>query len=339
MNPAAEQAAAAFVSRLEALGWFASLPASAIVAVRSAVAEAVAAGRPLYSGLVSVVVDDAYLREDQAWSALLRQFTAASLGALDLEPAGEERHEDGVRLRYRANGREHVLELPDEVEDAPPAFYAAVNGGLRDAGSPLRFRSLKEMPWGPLPSFVLTTPDAFERAAAEGLLSPRVATDEDFERFAELAEKIMLGEEIFYWVIDRKTLGELKVPRRSRVQQQDGRAQGAGVETILSYEKSGDIILRCAGEAGAAPALPADFVQEEERGEADRVVRTGRCRFEGRAMRWRFDSLTAAPVHVGSVVVERSAESFFEAVASFRLHETTPEIRAVIDSCGQPASD
>lgn len=174
-----------FVDALVACGWFEALPAEALDPVRAEVGRVVKAGGRPWVGLVSVAVDSQYLLDDEPYAALLRQFADASWGALVPSDIEESSRGGLTRLSFTAGGRRFDLDLPSDPDDPPPAFYDAINRALslqassrvlrflprtRSSRSTLRFIELKDLPWGPIPGFALTTVAAFERAVTAGLV-------------------------------------------------------------------------------------------------------------------------------------------------------------------------
>jgi len=328
-----------FLAELERVGWFESLPPEAAASVRVAVTEASAQGLRPYVGLASVVVDSEYLLSDRPYSALLRQFASATHGAFAPEGIEEQVVTDKTLLRFKSRARPYELELPAEADEVPASFFTCVNRALEDLGSPLRFFEVRGLPWRPIPGFCLTTAPVFERAIAEKLLAGEEPseglTDDELEGHARRLEAALLGTETYYWTIDGCSVAELRVPSSYEVQEADARGRGRGFSTILVYAGYGSVTMGCEPRS-ESPVLPRSLEVTEERRSEERLIRVGRTRIAKQEMRWRIDSLEGTGVLVACYVVERMADPFLEAVASFRLLESTPEIAAVLASCRTP---
>ena len=97
-------------------------------------------------------------------------FAQASWGRFTPERVTETPIGEGVEFCFQHAGRDYRLELPIEADEPPTGFYGTINQALEDSGSPLRFLQLEGLPWGPIPGFALTTPQAFAAASSTGLV-------------------------------------------------------------------------------------------------------------------------------------------------------------------------
>jgi hypothetical protein len=336
---------ARYLKELADCGWFEALPAAAAEAARQAVIAAAAEGEKPWRGLVCATPDSAYLLEDLPYTALLGQFAQATYGAFDPESIREEAEKGAIRLSFRAAGRDFVRSLPADAFDVSDSFFETINDALEASGSGLRFLQLRNLGWGPIPGFTLTTPAAFGKAAAARLIAatePSDASDEELAaQFDEISARttasFMARRQTFYWTLDGLTVLEITVPDGYLVEDTDARKKREGLMTILGYERVGTLMLQCAAPIGDHAGLPKGFKTSERLERQDRLVVRGTAKLAGVDVAWRQDTFRGLPLHLTFCVTTDRKSQFAEALDSARVLDGSPEREALFQSCLAPA--
>lgn len=182
-----------FLTRLEECGWFRDLPESVAEGVRERLGRGGSLTSELQAAVVSVVADSQYLLSDRPYSALLEQFAVASGGTFRPEQLSEVIQGDRTRFSFVHAGREYTLDLPAEADEPPSTFFRTLNRALADAGVGVRFFEVRELPWAPIPGFVVARPQAFAAAVARRILVGEIPEDAAYQETAGPSWRGLLG--------------------------------------------------------------------------------------------------------------------------------------------------
>ena len=177
-SPAAPEAQAAeFIEKLIACGWFDQLPPAARERYRARVAEELRAGRPAWAGLADVRVPD--LTADEDWYGeepddVVRRYAEASWGKFtprDIKYiAADEDDEDVVGDVSFTLGERMYTDRYGRACGDTADVVGLINQALADAGSAFEFIAIDCNDEGLDAPVVFATDEAFERAAAQGLV-------------------------------------------------------------------------------------------------------------------------------------------------------------------------
>jgi hypothetical protein len=312
-----------FLSRLDRCGWFRDVPAKVAEGIRQRVGQR-SLTVDLQAALVAVVVDSQYLLSDRPYTALLEQFASASGGLFKPELIRERASGDRMEFAFEHAGREYRLDLPAEADEPPHLFFKTINRALAEAGSVIGFYEIRDLPWGPIAGFAITSAQAFTAALAmrlfDGVL-PQETTDQDL---AEL-QLHLFGEADYTWRLRDVVVGSMTVPGDfDEIGPEDSTDDPS---TTLFYEKTGLILLRWGSALEPRSLIGSAFVissvkkvtETERREGTARTIRQGTVSVDDCPMAWRLDQFSKAPVQVLVCVPVQLFERFAAAPESFRF--------------------
>lgn len=322
------------IEALKGCGWFDDLPATFLPAVLTRMHAAVANKAPAHHGLVTTVCDGVYLLDDKPYSALLRQFVAASEGALTLEVFEESTDGDRVSFVFGSGASRIALDLPAAAEDLPASFVDAINKAVREKGSPLQFLEIHRMNWGPIPAYTLTTPKAYGAAVKKKLipaqdeLSPAEEAEEQarLEVLEREVARLLEGSEPYVWKIGGGAVAEFTAPKGFA---ESTFVDGPGVTTLLAFD-GGALALTCAPDRGRLQELPKSYKVTASEDTPDLLGRRGTARASGARIVWRQRAHRDASIHLLLQALEGDEDLFDMCFETFRLLVDEEALQALL---------
>jgi len=311
------------IEALKACGWFDDLPATFLPAMLTRIHAAVANEAPVHHGLVTTVCDGVYLLDDKPYSALLRQFVAASEGALTLEVFEESTNGDRVRFVFGSRASRIALDLPAAADDLSGSFVDAINKAAREQGSPLQFLEMHRMNWGPIAAYTLTTPKAFSAAVKKKLIPAQdeLSPAEEAEQEARLevlerkVARLLEGSEPYVWRIGGEAVAEFTAPKGF---EESSFVDGPGFTTLLAFD-GGALALTCAPDRGRLQELPKSYKGTASEDTTDLLGRRGTARASGARIVWRQRAHRNASIHLLLQALEGDEDLFDMCFETFRL--------------------
>jgi hypothetical protein len=144
-------------------GWFEELPKAHTERLRAGLSRR---GKDPWKKLAVVDLDPECIYDPGDYSELLNEFARASGGAFAPEDVREVWKDEKADLSFRHRGKVYRKILQVDSDYVDDGFLSLIRRAMTDAGGPLRFLPLRGMDL----AFALTTPAAFKKAEARGLI-------------------------------------------------------------------------------------------------------------------------------------------------------------------------